>query len=297
MAYETTLQMARVAEDRQGEWQALMDLGFLWAARDYAQTGALYQQSLALAREIGSWNWIRIVSGFLARLLLLQGDLTRAESLLNSALAHDAPSQTIGQRIVWDARAALALAGNNPALALDIVDRLIATAANLSGEQVIPHLWKARGDALAALGRRAEAEAALLAAQVTAQEHCLKPLLWRIALAQGNLYHAQAQKRESERAFATARTLIEELAARLVLLQLQRALLHDDLTGRAWGRAGHRRTARTENARIVRGSGIQPSAACAGGESFQRALRNHALAQPSVLSASFRNASRTHTQR
>ena len=199
-----------------------------WLTFGFWQVGVLYfdllalpearqhlEQALALAREIGSWNWIRIVSGFLARLLLRQGDLARAEALLNAALAQDAPSQTIGQRIVWDARAALALAGKNPALALDIIDRLIATAANLSGDQVIAHLWKARGEALAALGRGAEAEATILAAQTSAQAHGLQPLLWRIALALGNLYHTQARREASEQAFAKARTLIEELAASL----------------------------------------------------------------------------------
>jgi predicted ATPase/DNA-binding CsgD family transcriptional regulator len=199
-----------------------------WLTFGHWQVGALYfdllalpeaqqhlEQALALAQEIGSWNWIRIVTGFLARLVLLQGDFARAESLLNAALASDAPSQTIGQRIIWDARAALALAGNNPPLALDIIDRLIATSANLSSKQVIPHLWKARGETLAALGRGVEAEAALQAAQATAQAQGLKPLLWRIALALGHLYHAQARKAESEQAFATAQTLIEELAASL----------------------------------------------------------------------------------
>jgi tetratricopeptide (TPR) repeat protein len=54
MDYETTLQQARVAGDRQGEWQALMDLGFLWAERDYIQTGAYCQQALALARTVST---------------------------------------------------------------------------------------------------------------------------------------------------------------------------------------------------------------------------------------------------
>ena len=49
---ETTLRMAREASDRQGEWQTLMNLGFLWAQRDYTQTGAYYQQALALARQM-----------------------------------------------------------------------------------------------------------------------------------------------------------------------------------------------------------------------------------------------------
>jgi tetratricopeptide (TPR) repeat protein len=48
--YETTLQMAQRASDRHAEWQALMDLGFLWAERDYTRTGAYCQQALELAR-------------------------------------------------------------------------------------------------------------------------------------------------------------------------------------------------------------------------------------------------------
>ncbi len=51
--YETTLQMASVACDRHAEWQALIDLGFLWAQRDYTQAGTYYQQALALARQHG----------------------------------------------------------------------------------------------------------------------------------------------------------------------------------------------------------------------------------------------------
>src|SRR5205085_4578557 len=50
--YKTTLQMAQRAGDGHGEWQALMDLGFLWAERDYTQTGAYCQQALALARRM-----------------------------------------------------------------------------------------------------------------------------------------------------------------------------------------------------------------------------------------------------
>src|SRR5437667_10695054 len=86
----------------------------------------------ALAHEVGSWNWIRIVSGFLARVLLLQQDFKQAESILTAALEPDAPMQPIGQRLVWAARAELALTRGDHDLALDITDWLIASAANLS---------------------------------------------------------------------------------------------------------------------------------------------------------------------
>jgi DNA-binding CsgD family transcriptional regulator len=197
-----------------------------WMTYGYWELGVLYldllalpqalqqlEQALALAQEVGSWNWIRIISGFLAPTYLQRQELLRAESILDAALAPDAPSQTIGQRLVWAARADLALAHGDPDLALDITDRLIASAANVSGEQVIPHLWKLRGEALGALHRAAEAETTLRAAQESAHAQGLRPLLWRICVALGKLYQTQTHQEEAEQAFSTARTLIEELAA------------------------------------------------------------------------------------
>jgi len=44
----------------------------------------------------------------------------------------------------------------------------------------------------------------------------LRPLLWRINVALGKLYQAQAREVEAEQAFSTARLLIQELAANLL---------------------------------------------------------------------------------
>jgi DNA-binding CsgD family transcriptional regulator len=197
-----------------------------WMTYGYWELGALYldllalpqalqqlEQALALAQEIGSWNWIRIISGFLAPTYLLRQDLTRAESILDAALAPDAPSHTIGQRLIWAARAELALARRDPGLALNITDRLNASAVNISEERIIPSLWKLRGEALAAFGRVAEAETAFEAAQATAHTQGLRPLLWRICLALGKFYQTQACREEAEQAFSTARALLEEIAA------------------------------------------------------------------------------------
>jgi DNA-binding CsgD family transcriptional regulator/tetratricopeptide (TPR) repeat protein len=199
-----------------------------WMIFGYWEVGVLYldllalpealqrlEQALALAHEVGSWNWIRIVSGFLARAYLLQQDFMKAKSILTAALEPDAAMQTIGQRLVWAARADLALARGNPVLALDIADRLIASAANLSEERVIPRLWKLRGEALSALGRAAEAETMLRAAQETAHEQGLRPVLWRIDVTLGKLYQVQRRQQEAEQALSTARALIEELAAKV----------------------------------------------------------------------------------
>ncbi len=213
-AAQASLACAEQIEHRQwlaaAHWQVgvlALDLLALPEAQQHLE------QALALAREVGSWNWIRIVSGFLAPAYLLQHDLTRADLTLTAALEPDAAMQTIGQRLVWAARADVALARGDPGQALDITERLIASAANLSSEYVIPRLWKLRGKAMAALHQTAEAETVLRAAQEASHEQGLRPLLWRVNVNLGKLYRVQRRKVEAEQAFSTAQLLIEELAA------------------------------------------------------------------------------------
>src|SRR6266567_2108188 len=51
--YETALVRAQEADEQRVAWQALIDLGLLWAERDYVRSGAYCQQALALARQLG----------------------------------------------------------------------------------------------------------------------------------------------------------------------------------------------------------------------------------------------------
>jgi DNA-binding CsgD family transcriptional regulator len=168
----------------------------------------------ALAQESGSLFWIRTTTGFLAMAHMLQHELAQAGSLLTTALDPDTPSQTLGQRIVWYARAELALARDDPHLALHITDQLLASSG-LSSESSIPGLSKLRGEALTKLKQGAEAETILQDARVTALKHGLRPLLWRIYVTQGKLAHSQRKYEEAERRFAAAREMLEDLASSL----------------------------------------------------------------------------------
>ena len=47
--YERALSIARQTQDGTMEWQSLLDIGFLWAERDYAQVGEWFRRSLDLA--------------------------------------------------------------------------------------------------------------------------------------------------------------------------------------------------------------------------------------------------------
>ncbi len=74
----------------------------------------------------------------------------------------------MAQRIVWCASVELALAQGHPTHALEIIDRLMAFLAQRAEGQSSLLVLKLRGEALAALQRPAEAEAALTAAQALA---------------------------------------------------------------------------------------------------------------------------------
>jgi len=50
--YETSLQIARSTGNRQVEWEALLNLGMLWAGRDYERSGEYYQHAFELARTM-----------------------------------------------------------------------------------------------------------------------------------------------------------------------------------------------------------------------------------------------------
>jgi DNA-binding CsgD family transcriptional regulator len=50
--YERALSLARDQQDGALEWQCLLDLGFLWAGRDYADAGQWFRASLELAQGL-----------------------------------------------------------------------------------------------------------------------------------------------------------------------------------------------------------------------------------------------------
>jgi DNA-binding CsgD family transcriptional regulator/predicted negative regulator of RcsB-dependent stress response len=211
-----------------------------WMVAAHWATGALYldllsppmaqhhlKQALRLSHEIGSRHWINTTTGSLASACILQGELEQAEALLHAEFGGDAPVQTLGQRMAWCARAELALARGDPDLALQITDRLSTSAANISAQQGIPRLSKLRGEALVALRLATEAETALRSAQEMTTAQGARPLLWRICVALGNLYQTQSREVEAERAFSTARAIIEELAANIPDEHVQEQFFHE----------------------------------------------------------------------
>jgi DNA-binding CsgD family transcriptional regulator len=227
---QTSLAIAEEIEHRQ------------WITSTHCVLGALYldllvlpmarqhlEQALGLAREIGSGHWIRHAVSFLASTYILQHEFARAESILNTALQSEPEAQTLGQRLCACARVELTLARRDPILALQIIEHLLASAANLSEERVIPRLWKLRGEALTILGKTYEAEAALLAAREAAVAQGARPLLWRVHVALGKLYKSQARRGEAEDEFSAARQIIQSLAENVPHEDLRRSFIEQSM--------------------------------------------------------------------
>lgn len=217
-ALHTALEIAQDIEHKEWIVDAWRALGWLHGEMlDLEQA----EQILVLARdgaiEINSEIWQRQVAAALATVYVGQGRLAEAQATLDAVLDADGPARTLQQRLIWAARAELALAQGEAAVALSIVERLIATTQNLAGapQRVVPRLWWLRGEALMAAQRFAEAEDALSSALPVARDQGRHLLQWRIELALGRTLLAQRRKAEAEPVLHAARRTIEALTASL----------------------------------------------------------------------------------
>ena len=213
---QKSLEIAEAIEHRQwitaahcvsgGLYRDMLDL---YTARQH------FEQALATAKEIGSFVWIYCATGYLATTCILQNELEQAESVLSVVLIPDTSVQTLGQRLAETARAELALARRNPTLALQILDRLFTSAANISNQRGIPRLSTLRAEALIMLDRQVEAETLLIGVRDQASSQELRSLLWHVHLLLGTLYQSQHRHEEAESSFSAAQMLIEQLAANI----------------------------------------------------------------------------------
>jgi DNA-binding CsgD family transcriptional regulator len=170
------------------------------------------EQILTLARSINSRIWVSSIAAALASTWLAMGDVDAAEKLLEDIAPNEIPMRTQGQRLLWQARAELALARDRPDDALAIADRLHASAANLIDEGAIPLLARLKASALVARGEHGPAEALLRAAQQTARDEGALPMQRSLHLALAQLLRDQSRTDEAFLEERSAREIGERLA-------------------------------------------------------------------------------------
>ncbi len=170
---------------------------------------------LKAARTLGSAIWICNLKADLIQAYIAQGQLRLAEEALQEVRSGAENPRQVAERqllLVW---AELALAQQQPEMALQRCEQLLATAPQQAGERaelVIPRLWKCQGEALAALGRKEEAIQVLEEARRGAILQQYLPLLWRIERSLGIVYQSQRRREEAQQMFASARQRIALLA-------------------------------------------------------------------------------------
>jgi tetratricopeptide (TPR) repeat protein len=171
------------------------------------------KEALTLTGELRSPHYIHLVSAAITGAYLMADELESAQVCLEKAISPQTPMDTLGKRYCWVRRAELALAQDDPALALDITDSLITSAPGMSPGCVITFLWKLKAEALAIMRRKEDALSLLHAAVENASSTGERFLLWRLYASLGQLYHNMGNQEAAEKEFSTARALIDELAA------------------------------------------------------------------------------------
>src|SRR5690606_3074801 len=133
------------------------------------------------------------------------------------ARAADHAARTLAGRQLLASRAELALARGEPGAALEVLDVLLGRGDGprplADAGRAMPRLALLRAEALAALGRVGEAEAALAAARAGAAAQDALPLLWRIEALHGRWLRRARRRADARAALARARSIIDGLAA------------------------------------------------------------------------------------
>jgi DNA-binding CsgD family transcriptional regulator/tetratricopeptide (TPR) repeat protein len=219
------LQIAREIEHRQWMVATRCMLGNLYAdLGDLAAAKLELESAVESARQMDSPYWSRSAIGWLTSILVRGNELDAAVSFLGQELKAETPMNMLAGRLLWSAAAELALAQNEPARTLEVVERLVATTPG-GTHRPIARLELLRGKALAKLGRHEQASTALMVARDEAAWSGARPLLWRIEAARGRLAQGRGEGIPAARARANARAIINALAARVPDEALRSTLL------------------------------------------------------------------------
>lgn len=228
---QESLRIATEIQHRQWMAGAYFTLGYVYFLLLEANLAVqALETGLALATDIGSTWWVGNITAYLARAYLLQGALPRAEAALLAVMARSQQPRNAPERRMSWAWGELALASDEPEMALSIADRLLASAPGATRSQPIPWLLKLKGEALGALSRQEEAIQALEEARRGALARQEQPLLWQIDRALGRQHHRLRREDLARRSFTSAREGIASLAKTIEDVYLREHFLHAALS-------------------------------------------------------------------
>jgi DNA-binding NarL/FixJ family response regulator len=210
-AHFVALRVAEQIEHRQWTIGALWSLGTLYLGLLAPERATpVLERAFALAVELASEMWTPLVASVLALAHLQHGRLADAHAVLGRVLGPNSPFEVMSTRQAWAARAELALAQRDSTTALRILDRLLET---VPGDRIVPRLWLLHGRALQLQGSARDAKEVLAAAEASAAQAGIRPLLLHVRAALARLLRAGGRRDEADAQIQLALHLVDELAA------------------------------------------------------------------------------------
>jgi tetratricopeptide (TPR) repeat protein len=182
---------------------------------DHEQAIENLQSAFEMAKTINSLNWLHEAAAILGHILVLIGQIDKAEAILNSVLNPDHPPQTLGERMIWNVRGEIALARGDAQTALAITDQLYKDLPLRETGYTAPRLCLVRARAQVLLGLEEQALVELNSMRRTMQELRARTMLWRCHIALYHLYQQLRRWEEANEEQTTALAFITELASTL----------------------------------------------------------------------------------
>ena len=171
------------------------------------------ETALAVAQALGSGIWLKQLTPYLSLAYLLRREFGRAEAILTTVIPRDQQPGNFFERQAARVWGELALVRGEPAFALSVAEQLIASAPGNARPQPVPHLLALKGASLLALKLPEEAAGVLEDARRGAEQRQAPSILWRIHRLSGQVYHQLKQEDRAQQEFASAREIIDRLAA------------------------------------------------------------------------------------
>jgi DNA-binding CsgD family transcriptional regulator/tetratricopeptide (TPR) repeat protein len=217
--------IAERIEHRQWRIFAESTLGVVFADLMLPDRARLHLgRAVELADLVASKHMYAQSIGQLSSSCVRAGDLDEADRLLRDHVHLDHLPDTVSVRGCWYAFAELALARENPPLALRTIDGLIQAIGSSPGYPS-PDIGRLRGAILFACGLHDEAEQQLMEARAIADTFGYQLILWRIHATLRKLYLAQGRLGEADAAGDAALGIIDDLAGQLDDEDLRAAFL------------------------------------------------------------------------
>ncbi len=172
-----------------------------------------FNEAVDVTEPMRSNHWSSSVAGSKARAQIAMGDLDGASKTLDSWMTTEPPMALQGQRELWLALVELMLATDHHAAAIEVIDRMNATAENLTHPGQIPLLAVLKSRALTALDDSPAALELLSAALNACRDQGALPQECTV-LTELATTHASVGDQEAALLHATgARRRIERIAA------------------------------------------------------------------------------------